>query len=615
MSDFANSNSRIARAHLRLLATTDVHASMTGWDALQNRMNTAIGLDKLAITIREARETAPGETLLFDNGDILQGTAEADICADPDNETTHPWPAIALALGYDAVGLGNHDFDFGLEYLEGIVDRLTPPVLCSSLRSGQIQGVQSSMVIPMQLMCDDGMTRLVSVGVFSVLPPQTLIWNHKKLSGRIAFDNGLDAARRAVKHLCEEGAELIIALSHSGLSSQTDAEAENFSAQLASNLPNIDAMIMGHTHRRFPGEDHGIGQIAHDANGTISGVPAVMPGFAAQSLGVIDLLLECVDGRWHVENHTVALHPAAHSDTDAAISDLAAPAIAATSKIMETPISTTQHHIHSYFNALQSGTEHSLVARAMIRVIAERVRDISQSQSQLPLIASVSSSAVGGHGGVTNFIDIPKGPVLERHLAMICPYQNDIWAAVLTGADLWNWAERSAVYFGAQPGTQSLLANPGAPFFSFDSLVGLETVIDPFVPARYDVTGGLIDPNASRIQTLRFNGQDVATDAEFLVAMTSYRGAGGGSFPGLETADTILRTEVDLAQAIREDLKIVPLGHDPSQTAWRFVSGLYQQVVIETSPNAANHLEDIASFEPKPIGLTENGFLQIQVTI
>lgn len=613
MSANDHMNSRTASASLRLLATSDVHMHMTGWDARQDKTACGIGLDQLAITIHEARATAPGHTLLLDNGDILQGTAEGDICARPNCAIPHPWPAVANALGYDAVGLGNHDFDYGIEFLEGIVAQIAAPVLCASLSEGHIEGVQSGVLLSLALDCQDGLARPISIGVFSVLPPQTLMWNHRNLVGQVAFDNGVDAATRAVKKLRADGADLIVALCHSGLSAQTDPGTENFAAQLAKDVPGIDAMIMGHTHRRFPGEDHGIGAVADAKKATIANVPAVMPEFAAQSLGVIDLDLVWDEGCWRVVGHSVALKPAAQCEADTAISTLAAPSIAATRTLMDVPVSATGHGIHSYFNALQTETEHALVARAMTRVIADEARDTPFAS--LPVLASVSSSAVGGHGGVANFIAIPKGTVLARHVAMICPYQNDIWAAVLTGADLWNWAERSAAYFGPRVGTVSHLANPDAPFFSFDSLMGLETVIDPFAPPRYDPTGGLIDSGANRIRSLKHNGIDLAPDSKFLVAMTSYRGAGGGAFPGLTTAETILRTDADLAKAVQKELIEEPLGDAPAPSAWHFASNLSQQVMLETSPDAADHLDSIARFDPHPMGLTDAGFLQIRVTL
>ena len=445
------------------------------------------------------------------------------------------------------------------------------------------------------------------------MPQQTLIWSHSNLFGRVAFDTGVDAATRAVAQLRADGVDLIVALCHSGLSTHTEPGAENFAAQLAAKVPGIDAMIMGHTHRKFPGEDHGVGVLSDTKVGTVAGVPAVMPGFAAQSLGVVDLDLSWEDGRWQVAGHSTSLKPAAQGQMDPAISALAAPSIAMTRAVMDTPISSTGHNIHSFFNALETGTEHALVARTMTRVIADHVA--GTPLESLPLIASVASSAVGGHGGVSNFIEIPEGNILARHIAMICPYQNDVWAAVLTGDDLRKWAERSATYFGPQSGVISPLTNPEVPFFSFDSLIGLETVIDPFAPARYDAKGEVLDPEATRICALRYNGVNVEPGAQFLVAMTSYRGAGGGGFPGLSTAKTILRTDADLADALRKELGENPLGETSAPTAWRFACDLNQQVILETSPKAANHFAAIARFDPHPVGTTDTGFLQIRLTL
>jgi 2',3'-cyclic-nucleotide 2'-phosphodiesterase/3'-nucleotidase len=613
MGDHNDNYSLKTGIHLRILATSDTHMHLTGWDARHDSTAYGLGLDQLAVSIRAARRAAPGQTVLLDNGDTLQGTPEADICAEAGGAMTHPWPAIADALGYDAMGLGNHDFDYGLAFLESVVGQMRMPVLCASLSQGRIAGVEPTAILTRTLACSDGTERPISIGVFSVLPPQTLNWNERHLAGRIAFDTGVTAAQQAVTKLRNAGADLIVALCHSGLSTQTDPGAENFGTQLAAQVAGIDAVILGHTHRRFPDADHGGGPLVDPGAGTVAGIPAVMPGFAARSLGVIDLQLAWAAEGWHVTGHAVALLGAPEGDTDPAISALAAPAIAATRAAMNTPLTTTGHDIHSYFTALQSETESALVARALTGVIARHVA--GTPLADLPLIATVPPAAAGGHGGASNYVHVPAGVVLTRHAAMLCPYQNAIWAAVLTGTDLANWAERSAAYFAPKRGRLSLLVNPEAPYFSFDSLIGLEIEVDPFAPARFDEGGAVLDPTASRVRALRYNGAAIAPEARFLVAMTSYRGAGGGGFPGLETADTILRTDDDLTEAVRKVMAQGPLGDRPAKTAWRFTPDLGEQVIVETAPAAANHLAEIAQFDPHPIGLSDGGFLRLRVTL
>lgn len=613
MSRTANSKTHHTQAHLRILATSDVHMHMTGWNARQDYMARGVGLDQLAPTIHAARSGARGLCLLFDNGDILQGTTEGDLCAQACCDIPHPWPGIADALGYDAVGLGNHDFDYGLPFLERIVDQIKPPVLCASLSQGHIAGVAPSALLHRRVTCADGVERPICIGVTSVLPPQTLVWNHQALTGRLAFDSGVVAAGKAVDALRRDKADVIVLLCHSGLSGDADPDAENFAAQVGAQVPGIDAMIMGHTHRRFPGDDPGMGDVADAGEGTIAGVPSVMPGFSAQTLGLIDLDLGWSDTGWQVAGHKVALLDAAQDQTDPSVTDLAAPIIAATRQAMAVPLTTTGHHIHSYFNALQSGTDSVIVARAMMQAMTRHVA--GGPLADLPMVAAVASPAAGGHSGVMNFVDIPEGPVLARHAAMICPYPNQVWAAVLTGAALRTWMERSAAYFGPRRGALSPLANSDAPAFNFDTLVGMETEIDPFAPPRFDVVGHELDPKASRVRALRHNGVEVGPQSRFVVAMTSYRGAGGGRYPGLDMAQEIIRTEADLTAAVRDVFRAAPLGDTAAASAWRFVPGLGAQVMIETSPKAADHLSEIARFDPQPLGLSAAGFLKVRVTL
>ncbi|WP_420012625.1 5'-nucleotidase C-terminal domain-containing protein [Tateyamaria sp.] len=613
MTDSTCSDPQHSHAHLRILATTDVHMHMTGWNARQDHMDRGVGLDQLAPTIHAARDSAPGLCLLLDNGDILQGTSEGDLCALDPCPVAHPWPGIATALGYDAVGLGNHDFDYGLPLLERITAQMVPPVLCASLGPGQVAGVLPHTQLARTVQCSDGTTRALRIGVTSVLPPQILVWNHRALHDRVTFEHGVVAAGRAVAALRAGGADVIVLLCHSGLSLDPDPAGENFAAQIEAQVPGIDAMILGHTHRQFPGDDQGMGAIVDATRGTVAGVPAVMPGVFAKSLGCIDLALAQNHDGWQVVGHESGLQDARPDDPDDAITTLAAPSIAAARSRLAEPLTTTGHAIHSFFNLLQSGTEAVLVARALTQAIAGEVA--GGSLAEVPLIASVACTAAGGQGGVMNYVDIPKGPVLARHASMISPYPNQIWAILMTGAALYDWAERSAAIFGPTAGRLSPLANPDAPAFNFDTLVGVEAEYDPFAPARFDASGSLLDRAATRVRRLRYKGADIAADDRFLVAMSSYRGAGGGNFPGLDTATQVLRTELDMRKAVSETFRDAPVGAASAPSAWHFVTGLEAQVIIETAPWTTAHLEDIARFDPRPMGLNAAGFLEVQVTI
>ena len=598
-------NSPDAFAELRILATSDVHMHITGWDVLRDCARPGRGMDVLGQKIDAARRSAPGTCLLLDNGDALQGTPIGDVFAELPGDTTHPWAAILNTMGYDAVGLGNHDFDFGVPFLEHIVAQTRAPTLCASFKHGGVAGVEPLVLLRPNMLCSDGNTRSLKVGVTSVLPPQTAIWNHRHLADVLEFHPGVAAAHRAVSELQSQGADIIIVLCHSGLTGSDNGDAENFGAMLAREVDGIDALVLGHTHRHFPTRNG-----PHDLNG----VPAVLPGYGADVFGQIDLRLGWSNAGWHVVRHAASLRAQAQTDAPKAdVAAIAAPALDKARHRLNRVVGHTKTGFHTYFGMLRSGPCGAVVARAMMHTVARHI--VGTDLAHLPLIASVAHMAMGGRGGPNNFVDIPAGAVRARHVSMLTPYPNAIWAVTLSGADLFLWAERASAFFAKPDRDAGLLVNPDAPSFNFDMLHGLETVIDPFRAPMFDPLGRCIDPSAGRVRALTYHGAPVDPDAAFLVAMTSYRAAGGGAFPALGCDKRILKTDTNVSTALRTSLDQHDLTFDPAQSVWRFAPGNDARVTIETSPGARRHLDDIAGFDPQVIGETADGFLRVAVTI
>jgi 2',3'-cyclic-nucleotide 2'-phosphodiesterase/3'-nucleotidase len=591
-------------ADLRIVATSDVHMNITGWDALRDQTVPGRGMDVLATLIAHARATAPGSCVLVDNGDVLQGAPIGDVCAAVDSAVPHPWPAILNALRYDVVGLGNHDFDYGIPFLERIVAQTRAPTLCASFSKGGVAGVLPTTLLRRDIQCSDGTTQKLAIGATSILPPQTAFWNDRYLSGYVAFQTGKAAAQRAVSQLRAQGADIVLVLCHSGLPATGDDD-ENFANTIAHEVDGIDAMVLGHTHQHFP-----------KAGGPtdLNGVPAVMPGFGADVLGQIDLRLGWTTAGWHVAHHSAQLRrPTGQTAADTAITALAAPALAQTRAQLNRVLTRSDTDVHSYFGMLRPGPCDALVARAMTGALAAHVA--GTDLAALPCLASVAPMALGGRAGPQNFVEVPAGPVRARHIAMLTPYPNGIWGAVLSGAELWRWAERSAAFFGPGLDRSNRLVNLDAPSFNFDMLHGLETVIDPFRPAMFDPLGRRVDSTGHRVRALMRNGVAIEEDAQFLVAMTSYRGAGGGNFPGLYDDQTILRTTLDLRVALHDEVAQNGVPQDISGSVWQFETDPGQRVVIETSPNAAAYINEIASFAPEVIGENAAGFLEVSVAI
>lgn len=585
---------------------------LTGWDALRGAPVDDKGMDRLATVIREEKENAASGWLLLDNGDALQGTPMGDVCVE--HVDTHPWPAVLNALNYDAVGLGNHDFDFGLPFMDAVMAQVNCPVLCANASSAAATCMTAYTILERELTCSDGQVRMLRIGVTSVLPPQTGVWNRRCLDGAVRFEGGVQAARLAVQELRDAGADVVIVLCHSGLTDGIDATGENFAAAIASDISGVDAMILGHTHLRFPGPDHAGFATADTDAGTLSGVPAVMPAYAAAELGVIDLGL-VHDGVWRVASHHVRRREInADTAADAIVTQITQPYLAATEARLDTPIGHTSEHVHSWFSMLNPSGAEKVVARALSTTIEETVA--GTDLAGLPLLASVAPAALGGRAGPSNFVNIEPGPFRERHVAMLCPYPNTVWAAVLTGAEIWDWIDRSLVYFAEGDADDMALTNPDAPAFNFDMIYGLEAEVDPFAPPAFDVNGHRVHRDSTRVRRLSHQGRDVDPRERFVLAMTSYRGAGGGNFPGIGPHTRTVRTDVELRQALRTTITSNETSPTHSNApCWRFSSKSETRRVIHTAPAAEDHLADIASFAPNVLGLDRNGFLQVEVTV
>ena len=122
---------------LRIIATTDLHANLTGHDFSTGVMRTGLGLAALAPVIEAARAEADN-ALFFDNGDLLEGTAFGEEAAEAlAADDPHPMVAALNMLGCDAATAGNHDFGFGLDAaLSGLCRGRFPGIMCESDDAG-----------------------------------------------------------------------------------------------------------------------------------------------------------------------------------------------------------------------------------------------------------------------------------------------------------------------------------------------------------------------------------------------------------------------------------------------------------------------------------------------
>jgi len=630
---------------LRLLATSDLHSQLMPWDYLADQPSPDRGLARLATLIARARAQVR-DCLLLDNGDFLQGSPLCDLlAANGTGGAPHPMIAAMNALRYDAATLGNHEFSHGLPFLTDALQHAGFPVVSANIFT---HPDARSFVPPFAILTRevllDGRPCPLRIGIIGFAPPQMVTWDHQHLAGLITTEDIVTAATRTLPLLRAAGADLVIALCHSGIGARLPSPGmENASTAIAA-LPGVDVVVAGHTHETFPnanrshGAGDGDGDGAADGAGDVTdgdgdgvnepcgslcGKPAVMPGFFGSHLGVIDLALTHDGHAWRIAGHHSALLPIARRkpggkltalvDSDPAIEAIAAAPHAATRAWAQQRIGHNPAPLHSYFALIRACPSVRAIARAqsahVIRALA------GTPYADLPMLSAAAPFRAGGRGGPGNYSFVRMGDLTMRHIPDLYMHPNTLTALQISGADVARWLERSAsLYHRITPGAADQpLIDPDFPSFNFDSIDGVTYRIDLSQPPRHDAQGAMLNPAATRIVDLCFDGVPVDPDAQFVLATNSYRTAGSGQFAGAQP-DRVIYASGQLNSAVLLAHIQTKGGIPASDPAnWQFMPMPGTSVLFDSAPRAVRYTGDLPPGSVEPLALTPEGFLRFRL--
>lgn len=297
------------QAHLRIMETTDLHVHVFPYDYYADRPRDTVGLARTAALIDDIRAEATN-ALLVDNGDFLQGNPMGDYIAyerGMKEGDTHPVITAMNTVGFDASTLGNHEFNYGLDFLMKSLAGAEFPVISANVVKdmgagprGDTTFIAPYVILDRMLTDGAGETHPIKIGLIGFVPPQIMNWDRKHLEGNVQARDILETARAYIPQMREQGADIIIALSHSGIGSAQETDGmENASVPLA-GLDGIDAIATGHSHLVFPSATYADYAAVDAEAGTIHGKPATMGGFWGSHMGLIDLMLEREGGAWRV---------------------------------------------------------------------------------------------------------------------------------------------------------------------------------------------------------------------------------------------------------------------------------------------------------------------------
>ncbi|MBA5779198.1 bifunctional 2',3'-cyclic-nucleotide 2'-phosphodiesterase/3'-nucleotidase [Stappia sp. F7233] len=634
-SAFASAN----QAHLRLMETTDLHVHVLPYDYYGDKPSDAVGLARTASIIKEIRAEATN-SILIDNGDFLQGNPMGDYIAyerGMKEGDIHPIVAAMNTLGYEVTTAGNHEFNYGLDFLMKTVAGANFPLVCANVAKGTLTSsplsdslLSDSLLFKPYVLIDRmikdgaGQEHAIRIGFIGFVPPQIMNWDRRHLEGKVNTRDIVETAKAYVPQMREAGADIIIALSHSGIGEANHTDGmENASVPLAA-VDGIDALVTGHSHLVFPGEKYR-GFAAVDADlGTIHGKPAVMGGFWGSHLGLIDLLLEHDGGRWHVAGFTTEARGIyrregreniALVESQDSVETAVKAEHEATLAYVRRPVGKTAAPLHSYFALVADDPSVQIVSQAQTWYIADLMK--GTKWEGLPILSAAAPFKAGGRGGPDYYTDVKPGDVAIKNVSDLYLYPNTVRAVAITGAQVAEWLEMSAgIFLQVEAGkADQPLINPAFPSYNFDIIDGVSYQIDLTQPARYDAEGNLANEGARRIVNLSFNGAPIDPAQSFVVVTNNYRASGGGNFPDINDKVVIYEgpdTNRDvLVRYIVEKGTVNP----SADGNWTFKPLPGTSLIFETGPGGKAYAADVKGVRIEPAGDGAEGFARYRITL
>jgi len=477
---------------LTILGTSDTHSNLYGFSYENGTETKNNGLARISTYVNEVRNSNPN-MILIDNGDTYQGTILADAVFNKMPNVMHPVSKVLNYMAYDAMVLGNHEFNFKIDFTKRIIDELKMPVLGANV----VYADGSELTKPYTIVEKDG----VKIGILGLTNPNAPRWDGEKVDGLI-FSSVVETAKKYTKILLDdEKVDVLIVSAHVGMIPEFDEENGSDGAELLiKEIPEIDALLLGHYHTAT----------AETIGDTLVGSPRN----SGRDIVQFDLTVDEQDGKYVVTNKSVKTVDMETVTPDQNIRDLIA----------------EEHQATIDFINGEGSSEDGMTgggifgkASADFQPVNE-VKDIPEGKLKdtavIDLIAKVQLEVSGADVTAVALFqdssDIKMGDINYGDLFNIYKFDNTLYTVEVTGAELINYMEWSANHYNTwQHGDISISFDENVPGYLYDMFEGVE----------YEVN--LSKPAGQRIENVMFKGEPLKLDQVLTLAVNNYRYSSG----------------------------------------------------------------------------------------
>jgi 2',3'-cyclic-nucleotide 2'-phosphodiesterase/3'-nucleotidase/5'-nucleotidase len=552
---------------LTILGTSDVHGQLWNW-SYEDDQQTPVGLAQVSSVVANVRSENPNGTILIDNGDMNQGTILTDDLYNKAPLIDQPNPMIKAMnyMNYDAMVLGNHEFNFGLDLIKKLDNEAEFPILSANTYVKETNEHFVGGTMKKEIDIDGDGTKDLTVGIIGLTTPQIPLWDGAKVDS-LYFNPLKEEAEKAVAELQDE-TDIIIASIHAGRQSSDPAASAD---QVINNVSGIDAYILGHDHRSF----------AEQLQSPDGLVPVGGPKDTGTELVRIDLDIAKTEDKWQVTNSNAAIVDTKTVAADEALKEQTQEYHDTTRNFISEKIGTATADFLPP-EEVKGIPEAQLRPTAMISLINNVQRKATGAQLAASALFKADSKLNAGDISYSNIFDIYK-------------YPNTLVSVNITGENLLKYMENQADYYNT-PGPDDLTIsfNSNIRVYNYDIVSGISYKID------------ISKPSGSRIIDPTIDGKPVDLNATYTMAMNNYRYEGLLA-QELVTEEPLVSTDPEtlrglIADYIREKQTLDPA--EEIEENWEIIGYQFDKKWRDLAVQLVN--DGILHTEPAADGRTPN---------